>query len=602
MRFLRAGFVAAAIAVWGGSACGGNGDSNPSPAPSPGPSPQPSTNPCDSVPEQVAVVQQTESRVVDKRAGAWGDTHWSWIEHAWTHRTAAARRAPEGVVIQPRDRDAGEVTVIEDSGQLVLPANQFDLGGRGLRFRPNGNNGYDVTPGEGAFRSPLGNRLTLTDDDASQVDVPFSFTFYDRVQTDAFVNSDGNVTFGEGDTATTARNVTRLLGGPPRLAPFFADLDPSAGGSVWVNATPSAFTVTWCGVRGFGLQRSVTAQMTLIPDGTIDFEIDDSTNLVDAVVGVSPGKATQFSPVDLSTGSQGARGAVAERFTQNPELDVEATTERFYRAHPDSFDQLVIWTDVRVVTGAFAYETTVANAIRGLGISVFDESRSFGSAGRLASVVVMDALTKYPADPEQKFLGENDTLSLLGQESGHRWLVFLRFRDVNRRESDALLGRDKAHWGFFVDSDASVMEGNDIEDLGGGSFRTVGAVRRYSRTDMYAMGLVAERDVPPFFYVESPINARPSTTTNESAPRVGVTFNGTRRNVRLQDIMDVMGRRQPAAGSGPRLWRQAFVYVVGGGRQVDSSQVEKLDRIRREWEIFFGQAVGQRSRLEVRVR
>ena len=29
-----------------------------------------------------------------------------------------------------------------------------------------------------------------------------------------------------------------------------------------------------------------------------------------------------------------------------------------------------------------------------------------------------------------------------------------------------------------MDSDASVMEGNDIEDLGGGSFRTIGAVRR----------------------------------------------------------------------------------------------------------------------------
>ena len=42
-----------------------------------------------------------------------------------------------------------------------------------------------------------------------------------------------------------------------------------------------------------------------------------------------------------------------------------------------------------------------------------------------------------------------------------------------------------------MDSDASVMEGNDIEDLGGGSFRTVGAVRRYSRLDQYAMGLLS---------------------------------------------------------------------------------------------------------------
>ena len=42
-----------------------------------------------------------------------------------------------------------------------------------------------------------------------------------------------------------------------------------------------------------------------------------------------------------------------------------------------------------------------------------------------------------------------------------------------------------------MDSDASVMEGNDIEDLGGGSFRTVAAVQRYSLLDQYAMGLVS---------------------------------------------------------------------------------------------------------------
>ena len=61
--------------------------------------------------------------------------------------------------------------------------------------------------------------------------------------------------------------------------------------------------------------------------------------------------------------------------------------------------------------------------------------------------------------------------------------------------SRALLGRDEAHWSFFFASDASVMEGNDIEDLGGGVFRTVGAVSRYSALDQYAMGLRAESSV-----------------------------------------------------------------------------------------------------------
>ena len=39
-----------------------------------------------------------------------------------------------------------------------------------------------------------------------------------RGQTAAFVNSDGNITFGEGDNASTARDVGRLLAGAPRVA------------------------------------------------------------------------------------------------------------------------------------------------------------------------------------------------------------------------------------------------------------------------------------------------------------------------------------------------------------------------------------------------
>ena len=63
------------------------------------------------------------------------------------------------------------------------------------------------------------------------------------------------------------------------------------------------------------------------------------------------------------------------------------------------------------------------------------------------------------------------------------------FSDADRAISDQLLGRQRAHWSFFMDSDGSVMEGNEIEDLGGGTFRTTVATEKYSRLDLYAMGL-----------------------------------------------------------------------------------------------------------------
>ena len=59
---------------------------------------------------------------------------------------------------------------------------------------------------------------------------------------------------------------------------------------------------------------------------------------------------------------------------------------------------------------------------------------------------MMDWLGKYPDDPTQKFLGENNTLSVLGQEVGHRWLAYLDSA-ITPAALRALLGRDDAPTG-----------------------------------------------------------------------------------------------------------------------------------------------------------
>ncbi len=100
---------------------------------------------------------------------------------------------------------------------------------------------------------------------------------------------------------------------------------------------------------------------------------------------------------------------------------------------------------------------TLANNVRGIGQDIYDTSRLAGSSGLLQSLVMMDWVGKYPEDPNTKFLGENSTLSVLGQEVGHRWMAYVDFRDRTGARSKSLLGRDDAHWSFFFDSDASVM-------------------------------------------------------------------------------------------------------------------------------------------------
>jgi hypothetical protein len=499
----------------------------------------------------------------------------------------------------PVAEDVGEIAVVQDTGDLILPANPYDVRSMGLRFTRSGSS-YTLSKIDGNFRTNLGSRVTLTDDDSAQVNIPFAFPFYGTGQTAAFINSDGNITLGEEDKSSSERNLARMLAGPPRVAPFFADLDPTTGsGKIFVNAASDQYTVTWCGVRAFDSTRSVTAQATLLPDGSVEMKFSDAINIGDSIVGISPGHTTDVAIADLSNGSGSGSGAIAERFAQANSVDTFAVAKKFYQTHPDNYDQIVLWTDQPLIRDAFAYEVTVANEIRGIGQDIYDLSRQLGSAGRLRSLLMMDWLGKYPDDPNAKFLGENSTLSVLGQEAGHRWLAYMSFRDRTGARSDALLGRDLAHWSFFFDSDASVMEGNDIEDLGGGSFRTTDAVKRYSRLDQYAMGLVPPSFVPTFFYVESPTS---SSKAPESAPSIGVSFTGTRRDVLIDDVIAVMGTRVPTFSDSPKTHRQAFIYIVSNGRTADAGQVSKLDRIRVAWESFFLSATEGRMTLNSKLR
>jgi hypothetical protein len=588
--------VAAPLLLVAAYACGGNnGD------PGPSPNPNPSTNPCSNASLTGLTAPVDEALRAEKRTRIDGDARYNVLDALALHRARALRDSrPDRSAgpVRPAGRDSvdiGEIAVIQDEGDLVAPPNSFDLRGTGVRFTRNGAGGYDARRVDLAFRGTLGRQLTLTDDDTTPAPVTFNFPFYGTAQTAAFVNSDGNVTFGEGDLASSERDVSRLLTGPPRVAPFLADLDPSTGGRVFVNAAADQYTVTWCSVRGFESQLSITTQMTLLPDGTIEFMYaGGSTGLADAVIGVSPGRTGEFTPVNLSEpGPNGGEDAVGERFAARAELDNVAVLQKFYRTHPDNYDQVLIWTDAPLIQDAFAFEITVANEVSGIGLPLFDASRDFGSGGRLRSLAVMDFIDKYPEDPRSKFLGENTTVSVLGQEVGHRWLAFMQFRDHTGAESDQLLGRGQSHWSFFFDSDASVMEGNDIEDLGGGSFRTVDAVSRYSLLDQYAMGLIGATQVPPFFYVQSPTNLS-SNRNSESAPQVGITFNGTRRDVLIDDVIAELGPRVPSVADSSRFHRQAFIYVSTASSGPASSRVSKLDRIRQEWEEFFLSATNGR--------
>ncbi|HUG55286.1 MAG TPA: hypothetical protein VMR21_16890 [Vicinamibacteria bacterium] len=531
-------------------------------------------------------------------ASAWCGTSRDGARDAvWTHAERAAKAGPAARSLPAARFDVGQVAVLQDEGDLALVRNLMDLQRAGLRFSPSGT-GYSVSRVDLPLEAVAGTPLDLTDDDSERVALPFLFPFFGRGYTEAFVNSDGNVTFQEADDASTSRNVGRLVNGPPRAAPLLADLNPETGGSVSFQGLADHVTITWRAVPQFDQTDRNTFQLTLWADGRVDFVYDQevSASIEEGATGIAPGRAEGgLVGVDFSTAAAvSGGGALAESFRNRDGLDTVAVARKFYATHGDDYQQLVVFTSRRLVpAGTFAFEETVRNADDGIGAGAPDRSAEYGSAGRLESFVLMDFIGKYPDDLSRRFLGEDSALSVLAHEVGHRWLANARFRD-GAEVSAELLGRDQVHWSFFADTDGSFLEGNDIEARADGAFRTAGSSLRYSALDQYLMGLRTAAEVPPLFFVRGPSGTDPNPGRT---PATGVIFQGTRRDVAVEEILAALGPRNPPGGPWPTAFRQAFVYVAVGG-PAEAAAVEKVERIRAAFPAFFAEGTEGRGAVD----
>ena len=505
------------------------------------------------------------------------------------HRDLDGRRPPRQALQNDAGEAVGNIALVAADASILADPNFFDLDGTSLGFQPlNGEaSRYRKEPDGAALEPALGQTIGLGDDDSRSVELSFEFPFFGRRYRQVFVNSDGNLTFGAGDNASTDRSLDRTLSGPPRIALFFADLDPQSGGQVRVASFPDRFAVTWDAVPEFGTSNRNTFQVVVEPSGRISFRYGAQVDASAAIAGISGGGSSpETNLIDLTGDPFEGSGAILERFVTSRTVDNVAAVRRFYQSFGDSFDQVVVWTNFESdLDDAFAFELTVQNDVQGIGVNRFNESRDWGSSGRLQSLVQMGNLRRYPANPEFKVGragGTPTTLGLLAHESGHRFLAVVRF-DRQGARSDDLLGRQLAHWSFFLDSDGSFMEGNDIEEQSPGLYRTVDAVSRYSNLDLYIMGLAPPAEVAPMFYVTS------QTGNREASPQVGITFSGNPTTVMVDDIIRAEGPRRPDFGGSPKAWRQAWILLYRPEIPPTEGEIAQLEAARAAWEPFFNE-------------
>jgi len=123
--------------------------------------------------------------------------------------------------------------------------------------------------------SGYGTQVTLGDDDATLVALPFLFPFYDTEWFEFALSSNGYLTFGADWTASVNGPIPNSTQPNEFIAPFWEDLDPSIGGTIHYYYSPDAgtFTVQFTEVPNgsAAVGGEYTFQVVLYQDGTIRF-------------------------------------------------------------------------------------------------------------------------------------------------------------------------------------------------------------------------------------------------------------------------------------------------------------------------------------------
>ena len=293
---------------------------------------------------------------------------------------------------------------------------------------------------------------SLTDDDEELFTFPqgFTFPFFGKVYDRVTVNTDGNLTFGAGDSGSTPRDEERFVAGPPRIAPLFTDLNPEDGGDIQSLFDGISLTFQWIDVPEFlfGFAPGNTFAVELFPDGSIRFEYDQIRATPDgvtpgneglqAIVGITPGGSSAGGQVDWSQQMQPVQAGAESMYEVFPGQSFDLDGSQIILLSPESTEELLFpvielsdsrFTGIAIgndspETGVFAAEALGAGG-QHLPLAVNPVLEGIGPFGQLA-VLLRDLFRDPVTSPGKGWLrlrtssGELSSFFLIGNGVGSR--------------------------------------------------------------------------------------------------------------------------------------------------------------------------------------
>ncbi|MBI5099602.1 MAG: right-handed parallel beta-helix repeat-containing protein [Nitrospirae bacterium] len=254
----------------------------------------------------------------------------------------------------------------------------------------------------------------------------------------------------------------------------------------------------------------------------------------------------------------------------------QEVAKEFLRLHPDQYDFMVIFSNFDFAmpeAEARAFYTDVKNNTQGIGKLLFNNSDLYGSS-KLQGTIDMGNISNVISNPIAT--GFDDTIATLAHEQMHRWGASIKFRDAYGNDSTALQGKDGTHWSFLLDSEASVLYGNDWTDNGDGTFTSTGGGKYYSPLDLYLAGFYDSTQVPQMLLIENPL------IDPIRLPEVGATITGTPRYITINDIITAEGERIPNASTSQKNFKTAFILLTRPGT-FNSNVLPGIETIRSAW-------------------